>query len=126
MASPPTGQEVREALLRHAEEFSLQTGISKSEIGKRAVNDAAVLGQISAGRNFTISLYQRLMLWLDSNWPDPKQRPVTGTRNGLRKRGASSVRGHFSRFKHIRTNHFRSAAEIEAHIDKLRNEWHGR
>ncbi len=30
---------------------------------------------------------------------------------------------HFSRFKHLRRDHFRTAAEIEKHIDKLRDEW---
>jgi hypothetical protein len=31
--------------------------------------------------------------------------------------------GHFSRFKHLRRTHFASAAEIDAHIDALRDEW---
>jgi hypothetical protein len=30
---------------------------------------------------------------------------------------------HFSRFKHLRRAHFASAAEIDAHIDALRDEW---
>lgn len=33
------------------------------------------------------------------------------------------VTGHFSRFKQLRRNHFRSAAEIEEYIEKLRDEW---
>jgi hypothetical protein len=31
--------------------------------------------------------------------------------------------GAFSRFKHLRRTHFASAAEIDAHIDALRDEW---
>jgi hypothetical protein len=31
--------------------------------------------------------------------------------------------GHFSRFKHLRRDHFRTAAEIRQHIEKLRDEW---
>jgi hypothetical protein len=38
--------------------------------------------------------------------------------------GANEKRtGHFSRFKHLRRDHFRSAAEIQEHIEKLRDEW---
>jgi hypothetical protein len=31
--------------------------------------------------------------------------------------------GHFSRFKHLRRDHFRTAQEIEEHIRALRDEW---
>jgi hypothetical protein len=31
--------------------------------------------------------------------------------------------GHFSRFKYLRRDHFRTAIEIEEHVDKLRDEW---
>lgn len=71
----PTDEEIRAALIRRAEEFSRLTGIPKTEIGKLAVNDAAVLGQIAEGRNFTINLYRRLMDWLDTEWPRAPRRP---------------------------------------------------
>jgi len=140
-ASAPTEQEIRLGLIRRAEEFSRHTGISKSEIGKRAVNDPAVLRRISEGRNFTINLYRRLMQWLDSNWPQSKmQRSATRDKasdiskakldmsnandgeNALGRSRAAAER-HFSRFKHLRTGYFRTAAEIEAHVNKLRDEW---
>jgi hypothetical protein len=31
--------------------------------------------------------------------------------------------GHFSRFKHLRKNRFKTAEEIEDHIRALRDEW---
>lgn len=36
---------------------------------------------------------------------------------------AGARQGHFSRFKHPRRVHFRTAAEIEEHISALRDEW---
>jgi hypothetical protein len=43
------------------------------------------------------------------------------------KRGAGTdgpkAAGHFSRHKHIRRDHFRTAEEIEEHISALREEW---
>ena len=44
---------------------------------------------------------------------------VTDETNGSARRAA----GHFSRFKHLRRAHFRSAEEIEDHIRALREEW---
>jgi len=38
-------------------------------------------------------------------------------------RCAKPATGHFSRFKHLRRAHFRSAEEIEDHIRALREEW---
>jgi hypothetical protein len=139
----PREQEIREALVRRAEEFSRQTGISKTEIGKRAVNDGAFLGQVAEGRNFTIKLYRRLMDWLDANWPEPEMRRAKAKRGTPRHnrarhkasdsskpnhRKAASARtaavvGHFSRFRDVQRDHFRTAAEIEEHIRTLRDEW---
>jgi len=70
----PSEQEIRDAVVRRADEFSRLTGMSKTEIGKRAVNDGAFLNQVAAGRNFTINLYRRLMDWLDENWPRQSHR----------------------------------------------------
>jgi len=135
----PTEQEIRDALIQRADEFSRQTGIPKTEIGKRAVNDGAFLGQVAEGRNFTINLYRRLMDWLDANWPEPEQRLGRTKSGNLRRyRGRekspnSSKRkhrsdvpaaaAHFSRFKGLRRDHYRTAAEIAEHIRKLRDEW---
>ena len=47
--------------------------------------------------------------------PDPES-PSAGS-------GGSKPAGHFSRFKHLRRAHFASAAEINAHIRALREEW---
>lgn len=137
--SYPREQEIRDALVRRAEEFSRQTGIPRTEIGKRAVNDGAFLGQVAAGRNFTIKLYRRLMDWLDQNWPEAETRRTRSRRGApARPRGRASDRskanqrngarapaaaGHFSRFKHLRRDHFRTAAEIEEHVSRLRDEW---
>jgi hypothetical protein len=43
--------------------------------------------------------------------------------NGTAKDVAKPAAGHFSRFKHLRRMHFRSAEEIEDHIRALRDEW---
>jgi hypothetical protein len=138
----PGEQEIRDALVRRAEEFSRQTGISKTEIGKRAVNDGAFIGQVAEGRNFTIKLYRRLMDWLDKNWPEPEARRATPRRRSpahdrVRRKASENPRpgrrkdalernpaaaGHFSRFRYLRTDRFRTAAEIEDHINKLRDE----
>lgn len=67
--SYPSDSEIRAALLRRADEFIRLTGSTKSAIGKDAVNDPAFLGQVAAGRNFTIGMYQRVMAYLDANWP---------------------------------------------------------
>jgi hypothetical protein len=39
------------------------------------------------------------------------------------KGSAKPAAGHFSRFKHLRRMHFRSAEEIEDHVRALREEW---
>lgn len=43
--------------------------------------------------------------------------------NGRGDKATQHDAGHFSRFKHLRRDHFRTAAEIEEHVDKLRDEW---
>jgi hypothetical protein len=131
---PPKEQDIRTALIQRAEEFSRQTGMSKTEIGKLAVNDGAFLAQVADGRNFTIKLYQRVMDWLDKNWPEPHARRPIETRYNLRGRAAPAHRrnvtakaapaaGHFSRFSDLRADRFRTAAEIEHYVNKLRDEW---
>ena len=122
----PAEQDIRNALIRRAEEFSRRTGMSKSEISKRAVKDGAFISQVAAGRNFTVRLYQRMMDWLDANWPDPEpadRKREQSTSNRRRRDDNRPATGHFSRFRHLRTSHFRTAAEIEEHVDRLRDEW---
>jgi hypothetical protein len=36
---------------------------------------------------------------------------------------AAQPTGHFSRFRHLRVDRFRTAAEIEDYINRLRDEW---
>lgn len=43
--------------------------MSRSEIGKAAVNDPAFLHQVAKGRNFTVGTYAKAMGWLDEHWP---------------------------------------------------------
>lgn len=74
----PSEDHIRESLLARAEAFREITGLSKTDIGKAAVNDPAFLHQVSKGRNFTISTYSRAMGWLDDNWPEPaRESPET-------------------------------------------------
>jgi len=137
----PSEQEIRDALVRRAETFTRLTGISRSEIGKRAINDGAFISQVGEGRNFTVGSYQRVMNWLDAHWPkqeprgkrmqsgDTRQKPASERAIGApgpHRHGESSARvhtGHFSRFRHLQRNYFRTATEIEEHIEKLRKEW---
>jgi hypothetical protein len=133
----PTEQEIRDALVRRADEFSRQTGMSKSEIGKLALNDGAFLNQVRKGRNFTIMVYRRLMDWLDANWPDREEQRLRGKESGRRRtrktlggvkprdrnKASAAKSGHFSQFKHLRVDRFRTAAEIEDYINSLRDEW---
>ena len=137
----PSEHEIRDALVRRAETFTRLTGISKSEIGKRAVNDGAFINQVGEGRNFTVGSYRRVMNWLDAHWPK-QESPGKRTPSGDTRRKQASERaratsgpprhdegsarvgtGHFSRFRHFQRDYFRTAAEIEQHIEKLRKEW---
>lgn len=67
--SYPTEIEIREAVLARAGEFQRITGASFSDVGKRALNDTALLFQIASGRNIQLATYSRLMTWFDANWP---------------------------------------------------------
>lgn len=69
----PTADEIRQAVISRADEFSRLTGKTKSVIGQQAVNDPAFIADVEAGRNITINLYKRFMDWLDDNWPEPSR-----------------------------------------------------
>lgn len=61
----PTDADIRNALLARASLYAEQSGTALSAVGKRSLNDPAFFARLAAGRNFTISTYQRAMEWLD-------------------------------------------------------------
>lgn len=67
--SYPTADAVRDALLRRADEFTKLTGVPRSAIGKQSINSPGLLSQVENGRNITFGTYERVMSWLDHNWP---------------------------------------------------------
>lgn len=74
-AEYPTGADIRAVLLWRAQSFTRLTGVPLSEIAKRSLNDPARLARLAKGHNFTIQTYERVMDWLDDNWP--KRRAIT-------------------------------------------------
>lgn len=50
-------------------------------------------------------------------------RPWEGDVPGRTKEQSPSDKGHFSRFRHLRRNHFRTLEEINDHVAALREEW---
>lgn len=68
----PTEKQIRDGLLVRAKEFSAAKGVPLTEIGKKAVNDSAILSRIEQGHNFTIGTYGRLMTWLDRQSAKPQ------------------------------------------------------
>lgn len=68
----PSERQIRDGLLVRAKEFSASSGVPLTEIGKKAVNDSAILSRIEQGHNFTIGTYSRLMTWLDRQIAKPK------------------------------------------------------
>jgi hypothetical protein len=65
----PTEETLREFLLDCAGQFHKTTGMSRSEIGRRALNDAAFLNQVKAGRHLKVRTFETVMRWLDEHWP---------------------------------------------------------
>jgi hypothetical protein len=65
----PSEAEIRARLLRAAREFEARSGMARSTIGKRAVNDSNILFRIEQGADFTIRNYRRLFEFMDRNWP---------------------------------------------------------
>jgi DNA-binding transcriptional regulator YdaS (Cro superfamily) len=53
--------------------------------------------------------------------PDVFSRPVQHKRTG-----GENEKGHFSRYKHIRRDRFKTPEDVERHIRALRDEWAGR
>ena len=65
----PTADNLRHALRERVRDFGKLTGTSQSTVGIEAVGDKSAVSRIAEGSNFKIATYQRLMNWLDANWP---------------------------------------------------------
>jgi hypothetical protein len=65
----PSADEIRAALIKRAAEFCAATGMSKTALGKAAVNDPAFFAQVEDGRNFTNEMYRRAMAYMDAHPP---------------------------------------------------------
>jgi hypothetical protein len=77
----PTEEQLRCFLLDAAEFFHRQTGMPRTEIGMRALNDPAFLQQVRVGRNLKIRTFERFMRWLDAYWP-PDSHSLTSSDSG--------------------------------------------
>lgn len=69
----PTSDELRARLIARAQQFCELTGTTKSDLGRKAVGDVAFVGDLEAGRNITMKLYDKFRTYLDSHWPKPKR-----------------------------------------------------
>lgn len=65
----PSSDELRAALVARCQQFCELAGITKSELGRRAVADVAFVGDLEGGRNITLKLYDRMRKYLDAKWP---------------------------------------------------------
>jgi hypothetical protein len=65
----PSGAELREALVKRIAQFAERTGMTKSDIGKKAVNDVAFVSDLEGGRNITLRVYDKVLKFLDDNEP---------------------------------------------------------
>jgi hypothetical protein len=70
----PSEAELRKALAARINSFLVAAGMSKSEFGRKAVNDVAFLTALEAGRNITLKSYEKVRKFLDAN--DPTGRGV--------------------------------------------------
>jgi hypothetical protein len=61
----PTDNDLRRALDERATEFAELTGMSRSSIGVRALNDATAIDRIVDGGNFRVDTYTQLMAFMD-------------------------------------------------------------
>lgn len=60
-----TSQDIRTALLDRAVKYRETTGVSFSRMSTAALGDNKFLANVQAGKNFTVSTYQRMLDWLD-------------------------------------------------------------
>ena len=95
VARYPTEKRLRALLIVRVNHFMALTGCSRSEIGTEALNDKAAVGRIEKGSNFQIATYQRLMSWLDNNWPrrrDGRFRDLSPSKRRKSDRRQSAVK----------------------------------
>ena len=73
----PHRRELADALIARAEEYSRLTGIAITTISGKAVRDKRFLYDMrkDPGINFTIDRYQRIVDWLEANWPSDASAP---------------------------------------------------
>lgn len=62
----PRGQDLRQAIVDRAFEYSRLTGMGLAVIGREAVGDVNFVSQVQNGRNFTIGTYDKFMKYLDA------------------------------------------------------------
>ena len=62
-------ESLRSGLLATVAAFEAATGISAKTVGKRSINDNTFFPRISAGDNFTVKTYDRVIGWMSDNWP---------------------------------------------------------
>jgi len=77
-------EQLRQSLIGLADAVSGQ--LSRSAIGKRAINDTTFFARLERGDGFTVKTFDRVVGWLSANWPDnilwpadverPEPRPV--------------------------------------------------
>lgn len=60
-----TEEAIRNTLIERATAFRERAGCSFSHMSKEALNDSKFIGEVIAGRNFTIRSYQKMNDWLD-------------------------------------------------------------
>jgi len=77
----PNDDTIRNALLARVRSFMQLTGMGPSIIAREAINDPAFLTRVAKGHNLTLRSYQRVMDWLDDNWPNPKRKKTYERKN---------------------------------------------
>jgi hypothetical protein len=68
-ANYPTEDEMRQALVKRAEEYCAQTGVAIYTLGRTLGKGKGFFKEIANGRNFTVGTYTEVMAWFDTNWP---------------------------------------------------------
>jgi hypothetical protein len=68
-------ESARADLLLLASTFSDAACVSLQAIGQRALNDNTFFARVSAGSNFTLRTYDRLVRWFAENWPEGTEWP---------------------------------------------------
>lgn len=69
MSTLPSTDDLRRALLSHADTFCNLKETSRSAIGLEIANDPYMLFRIEQGQNITFKTYEKIRRWLDRRWP---------------------------------------------------------